>query len=318
MALQNHPAADLFPMMNAEELERLTNSIREQGLIEPIITHEGMILDGRNRAKACGVAGVAPRYSKWDGAGGSPTKFAVSKNLSRRHLTLGQQAAVAVEMLPLLEEEARKRQATAAPGVRGGESLRTKLPEAIEGEGKHHVEQQSPAPEAGRARSIAAKSVGVSESSVERAAAVKEADPAAFDRIKSGESKVNTEYRRTVKGEDVTRKPAPPLTGKRADVIQNAHFRKIAESVGSIAAYCGCLETIKVEHAVAASSVSDLSQWIRSIEAAIAQLKTFKKSLERAKHDYRSTHDSPEHSGEGFEDSPNSAAGAGADQAEAN
>lgn len=307
MALQNHPAADLFPMMNAEELERLTNSIREQGLIEPIITHEGMILDGRNRAKACGVAGVAPRYSKWDGAGGSPTMFAVSKNLSRRHLTLGQQAAVAVEMLPLLKEEARKRQAVAQPGVRGGVSLPVKSPEVIN--------QAQPT---GDARAIAAKAVGVGESTVGKAAAVKEADPEAFERIKTGESKVETEYRRAVKGEDVTKKPSPPLTGKRADVIQNAHFRKIAESVGSIAAYCGCLETIKVEHAVAASSVSDLSQWIRSIEAAIAQLKTFKKSLERAKHDYRSTHDSPEHSGEGFEDSPNSAAGAGADQAEAN
>lgn len=313
MTLQNHPAADLFPMMGAEELDRLTKSIREQGLIEPIITHEDMILDGRNRAKACGLAGVEPRYAKWDGAGGSPTMFAVSKNLSRRHLTLGQQAAVAVEMLPLLEEEARKRQAAtqAAPGKKIGDKVRVTLPTPSSGE-------KAPAPDTGRARSIAAKAVGVGETSVDRAAAVKEADPAAFERIKSGESKVNTEYRRAVKGEDVTRKPAQPLTGKRADVIQNAHFRKIAESVGSIAAHCGCLETIKVEHAVAASSVSDLSQWIRSIEAAIAQLRTFKKSLERAKHDYRSTHDSPEHSGEGFEDSPNSAAGAGADQAEAN
>jgi hypothetical protein len=68
-------------------------------------------------------------------------------------------------MLPLLEEEARKRQATSEAGVYGGKPLRTKLPEAVSAESP-----QAPTPaETGRARTIAAKAVGVGESSVDRA-----------------------------------------------------------------------------------------------------------------------------------------------------
>lgn len=315
MTLQNHPAADLFPMMGAEELDRLTKSIREQGLIEPIITHEDMILDGRNRAKACGLAGVEPRYAKWDGAGGSPTMFAVSKNLSRRHLTLGQQAAVAVEMLPLLAEEARKRQATSAAGVYGGKPLSVTFRKAVE-EDKTPV-ASTVEPETGRASELAAKAVGVSASSVERAAAVKENDPEAFNRIKSGESKVNTEFRRVVKGEDVTKKPTPAPTGKRAEIVQNAHFNRMSETIGMISGHCAALGRVNVMYAAQAGSQNDLTQWLRYIEESIAQLRNAKKEMERVKSEYASKRSNAEHTGEGSQDTPDRPEGAESDQTEA-
>lgn len=103
-----HPLALLIPPMSAEDLARLTDDIAAHGLVEPIVLHEGQILDGRHRYHACQQAGVEPHFTVFDGD--DPVAFVLSKNLHRRHLTSAQKAAIAVEALPLLEEQAKKRQ----------------------------------------------------------------------------------------------------------------------------------------------------------------------------------------------------------------
>jgi hypothetical protein len=66
------------------------------------------IIDRRNRYLACRMAGVEPRFREWCGKG-SLVSFAWSMNGARRHLQPGQKAAIAVEMLPMLEAEAAAR-----------------------------------------------------------------------------------------------------------------------------------------------------------------------------------------------------------------
>ncbi len=51
--MQAHPAAEMFPMMVGGDLAALIADIRDHGQREPIIVHEGLILDGRNRLHAC-------------------------------------------------------------------------------------------------------------------------------------------------------------------------------------------------------------------------------------------------------------------------
>jgi len=41
---------------------------------------------------------------------GSPTKYVLSKNLTRRHLTIGEKTAIALKALPLLQQEAEQRE----------------------------------------------------------------------------------------------------------------------------------------------------------------------------------------------------------------
>ena len=44
-----HEVADIFPMMSSEEYESLKTDIKQNGLLQPIWTHEDQIIDGRNR-----------------------------------------------------------------------------------------------------------------------------------------------------------------------------------------------------------------------------------------------------------------------------
>src|SRR5271165_7438402 len=82
-----HPICLLMPSADEDELQNLTDDIRAQGLLDPIVLFEKRILDGRNRAAACESAGVAPRYVAFEGAREEALVFAVSHNLKRRHLT---------------------------------------------------------------------------------------------------------------------------------------------------------------------------------------------------------------------------------------
>lgn len=95
----------LFPELPFEELAELARDIKAQGQLEPIILHKGLILDGRNRYRACQIAGVIPRTEDFSALSieRSPEEFVLSRNLRRRHLSVGQKAAIALEWSELIE-----------------------------------------------------------------------------------------------------------------------------------------------------------------------------------------------------------------------
>ena len=99
-----HPAATLFPMMDAESFERLKADIKENGQEKPITFFDGKLLDGRNRMMACQDLGIEPLSEEIEDAGdGSfdPFKWVLSMNLHRRHLTESQRAMVAAKLAKL-------------------------------------------------------------------------------------------------------------------------------------------------------------------------------------------------------------------------
>jgi hypothetical protein len=109
-----HPAAALFPMMSEPELADLAADIKANGLIHPIVLGawkdeagdpvEGLI-DGRNRLKACEIAGVEPKFAKLNGA--DPLAYIVSSNVERRSLTAGQKAIATALIWPEPEKGGR-------------------------------------------------------------------------------------------------------------------------------------------------------------------------------------------------------------------
>lgn len=95
-----HPLAALFPMLPDDELADLASDIRERGLLHPIIVdRDGAIVDGRNRAAACELAGVEPTVEPVpDGV--EPAAVIYSANLARRHMSKSQRAMATAMLYP--------------------------------------------------------------------------------------------------------------------------------------------------------------------------------------------------------------------------
>ena len=81
--LKNHPAADAWPMMDDERFGELLADIQANGQREPITLCDGMILDGRNRYRACVELDIEPLTRSYDG---NPWDFAWSINGERRDI----------------------------------------------------------------------------------------------------------------------------------------------------------------------------------------------------------------------------------------
>lgn len=96
LVIKDHPIAAVFPLIGEEELAALAGDIAARGLLDSIIMHDGMILDGRNRYRACLRCGVAPRFGSYDGD--DPIGMVVSRNIHRRHLDVSQRAMIAAKL----------------------------------------------------------------------------------------------------------------------------------------------------------------------------------------------------------------------------
>jgi hypothetical protein len=179
--MKSHPIADVWPMMDADKLQELTDDIGKNGQLVPVWIFEGMILDGRNRYAACKMAGIEPKTQTY--TGDEPTAFAVSMNDKRRHMTAGIRAAVAVELLPFFEADAKKRQIRKPAAAQPASGF---VPEKIPEQNSESSDFHTRKKQEGEARFEAAKSVGVNDRYVQDAKKVKQEAPEVFDRLKAG------------------------------------------------------------------------------------------------------------------------------------
>lgn len=163
MNYKNHKYADIFPMMDDESFEELKKDIKLNGLIEAVVLFEDKILDGRNRYKACNELGLKPKITTY--SGNTPIEYVISLNLKRRHLTQSQKAAVALDVMPMLEEEAEKRM-----------TLGKKLP---------RVE------DTGKATEKAGEIFNVNRKYIQDAKKIKDEKPDEFKEIKTGKKNIS-------------------------------------------------------------------------------------------------------------------------------
>lgn len=145
---QFHEAANIFPLLDGEDLQGLAEDIRQHGLRCPIELLDGKILDGRNRKTACTLARVQPQFITV--TTDDPVAYVMSKNLHRRQLTASQRAMVAARAREFYDKQAKERQVRKPAG-----SVPENLPE-----------------QKGDARDAAGKAVGVSGKLVDNASKV--------------------------------------------------------------------------------------------------------------------------------------------------
>ena len=159
-----HPLALLFPKLPPEELAELARDIKERGQLEPIILHKGLILDGHNRYRACQMAGVKPRTEEFNpkATRRSPSEFVLSRNLKRRHLSLGQKAAIALEW---------SEQAELNPNPEKNNKGRGRPKGAL---------------------TEAAKNIGINEQRVFEARQIRDANPALYRMVRAGSRSLNS------------------------------------------------------------------------------------------------------------------------------
>jgi ParB-like chromosome segregation protein Spo0J len=89
-----------LPSLSLEEYEALKESIRENGVIEPVIVDEsGAIIDGHHRVKACEELGIeCPTLSMKGIPEEQKQNLSVMLNTHRRHLTKLQKIEMAIDL----------------------------------------------------------------------------------------------------------------------------------------------------------------------------------------------------------------------------
>jgi hypothetical protein len=91
-----HDACAAWPELPPAGLAKLADDIAANGLLEPVtLTPDGQLLDGRNRALACVMAGVELKTVTYDG---NPVLYSLSRNQHRRHMTTDQIAMAVAKM----------------------------------------------------------------------------------------------------------------------------------------------------------------------------------------------------------------------------
>lgn len=183
--LTQHPDSKLFPPMSNEEYEELKGDIKKRFQINPIVMYEGKILDGWHRYRACIELGIEPHFTAFANTVITSLDYVISQNLTRRHLTGSQRAAVAVEYKKLISTQVHKRHINNM-SIRMKAMIRNEpVPE--------HVKGLKP-----RSSELAGKIFGINHRAVEKACAIDKRDKNLLEEVRAGREPLETAYRKVM------------------------------------------------------------------------------------------------------------------------
>ena len=211
-------------MMDKERFAELKADIAKHGLQEPIKIHDGKILDGRNRYKACHELGIEALTTPYDGT--SPWCYVWSRNAQRRDLSSAEQrAAIFLDMESHIEKELK------AVGKQVKEEADQKRSEAAQErprDDKGRLQSSAPSnrgqtgkKQAKRTRGTAAKlaeTAGVSRSALERQRTLRNKDIELSRKVAAGDMKP-TEAMRQLKRNQIMARGIPST--QRANIASS-------------------------------------------------------------------------------------------------
>lgn len=209
--LNFHPAANIFPLFDDSRLTELAEDIKAFGQREPIKVYDGLILDGRNRYRACELLGIEPVFEEL-ATDINPWAYVWSLNGSRRDLNTDQryliwkrcdeQSISWVEEQAKRKAEANRKRSESQVGI--PKTDKERVPTSC---GQTLPYKKSPT---AMAKALASKT---NRGTVERLDAISDKRPDLADRILTGELKT-AQVLRIIKKDELDTKLAALPTGQ--------------------------------------------------------------------------------------------------------
>lgn len=254
--MKQHPLSAAFPAMAADEYQALVDSVTNNGVINPITTYEGMVLDGWHRYSAANEVGVECPMVELDGV--DPQAFVIAQNKDRRHIAQGQ-IALAVAAVYRWKPRGANQHGASAPGA-------------------------DPAKTTAQLAEIA----GVGERTMERAKTVEaKATPKVKEAVKAGEISVKraAEIAQLPAKEQAKALTAPPPKEVPADrEDEMAHtITELAEENEQLRdrLAVGVMAGTEEEKNEAAQIIADLRQQVATLEAEAVALRSSRDHYQR-------------------------------------
>jgi ParB-like chromosome segregation protein Spo0J len=267
-----HPLANLFPLTEGPRFAEMCADIKARGLIHPIVRHEGRILDGRNRARACKESGVEPRFVEWETLGltCSVEQYIWSANAQRRDLTPDQRAAISTqysEHIRAIKAAAKERQKAAGKsGSKGGRGKKKTLgADSPAGFTDRHATRHKQAEEA-----------GTTEHKVKIAEQVKKSRPDLISKVAAGEMKLADAAKQ------ITPPPVKPKAekpGKRQTMRQNFAKKQMMGILSTIRGHCRGLALIKMDLLLDGCTEEEKREWAQQARQRAVDITHFSDQL---------------------------------------
>ncbi len=161
---EHHPLSEMFPIREGS-IESQAEHIKSSGLLQPIVLFEDKILDGRKRQESCRIAKIDPRFTVFKGSTMQAMDYVFGANFPFSNLTQSQRTCVAAAYL----------------------DMKTRVTKEIGYTAKDYKPR-------GRLSVIVAKQFNIGSKALEQARWIMNNHPKKFQKIKSGELKINSTY----------------------------------------------------------------------------------------------------------------------------
>ena len=176
--LEAHPLTNSMPLKPEAEYEALRESIRVNGLQQPLTRFEGKILDGRHRLRACTELGGPVAVMDFVGSTDAALVYMLQANQYHHDYGIGQRSTVAALLEPKVAEmvaQGRCEKVRAAWDAKRDGGCREKIPDNL-GDAIEEV----------RARQIAGRMMRVNDRYVGFALRIQREAPELFWKVHAG------------------------------------------------------------------------------------------------------------------------------------
>jgi hypothetical protein len=225
--LHVHPAAATFPLMEGKEFELFCSDIQAAGLNNPIVIHGDILLDGRNRLRACAKMKTEPKFTAYTWWRDREHEWIISQNICRRSLTEDERGVIVTRIY----DWNKQRRLAELKQIRIGSAQGNHGKEGGRGHKKPPQMNSSTGVSRGGIRREIAQQADISEHKAQQAIQVARHAPELLDGVMTGKVKLKDAAQKA-------RAKSPPKPRRRPPWNMQKQCGRVMELVRRLAAQC--------------------------------------------------------------------------------